>query len=190
MPADSHHLPGAQGDGTFFHFGYGSNMCTGRLREPDRAPSAVPLWVCRAPDRALRWDKSSRDRSGKAHIVHEPGAVVWGVVFRISETDREPLDEREGLGRGYTQVEITVLRRDGTPVKAQTYLAQEGALTELLPFDWYKDFVLRGATQHGLPPDYIAEAIEPQQVQIDPNAERRSRNLSRTCVVAGVASAV
>lgn len=165
-------------------------MCTDRLRHATRAPSAVPLWVCRLPGYVLRWSKISNDGSGEAHIVKVDGdAVVWGVVFKIFEDDRQQLNDREGLGNGYTQDELTVLRRDtGAGVKAQTYLVEEGATEGPLPYDWYRNYVLQGARQHALPPDYVA-TIQEQPVQVDADSQRRARRLGLNCYIQGIAPA-
>ena len=44
-------------------FAYGSNVCSGRLRE--RVPSAVPVRVARLLNHSLRFHKRSGDHSGK-----------------------------------------------------------------------------------------------------------------------------
>ena len=40
------------------------------------------------------------------------------------------------------------------------------------PYGWYKDFVLAGATEHGLPPEYIADYIQSVEAIDDPNKTR------------------
>ena len=47
----------------------------------------------------------------------------------------------------------------------------------LKPFHWYKDHVLIGARENGLPADYIAQ-IEAVESLDDPKPERHARELS------------
>ena len=42
----------------------------------------------------------------------------------------------------------------------------------LKPYSWYKDFVLAGGREHGLPPEYIAEYIQSVEAIEDPNKTR------------------
>ena len=42
----------------------------------------------------------------------------------------------------------------------------------LKPYSWYKDHVLAGSQEHGLPPDYVAEFIEAVEAVEDPDAKR------------------
>jgi gamma-glutamylcyclotransferase len=49
------------------YFAYGSNMCTGRLRAPDRVPTAEFVRIARVPQHLLRFHKlSKKDCSAKA----------------------------------------------------------------------------------------------------------------------------
>jgi hypothetical protein len=57
------------------------------------------------------------------------------------------------------------------------YVADQTAIDDrLAPYTWYKDFVLHGAREHGLPAAYIAgiEAVEARQDD-DPIREQRER---------------
>jgi hypothetical protein len=42
----------------------------------------------------------------------------------------------------------------------------------LKPYGWYRDFVLAGGREHGLPPEYIAEYIQLVEAIEDPNKTR------------------
>ncbi len=67
----------------------------------------------------------------------------------------------EGLGYGYQVKDVLIKLHDGSLIKAFTYCATHINLA-LRPFDWYKEHVLTGARENGLPEDYIGmiEAIE------------------------------
>ena len=104
---------------------------------------------------ALRFNKLSKDGSGKATIVPsaDPQAVVYGVLYQLDDDERDRLDKAEGLGNGY-QIRHLRVRRDGEGAEEEafTYVATPGAIRDdLPPFRWYKDMVISGATQNRLP---------------------------------------
>lgn len=139
---------------TLLYFAYGSNMSTSRLR--DRCPSVRPLGAATLPGYVLKWHKRSKDGSGKCDIVQsaKDEAIVHGVLYEIPDYEKSKLDSAEGLGFGYEQVEIEVLR-DGRAVRAVAYVATNVDPT-LKPFDWYHAHVVDGALEHGLSVKYIA----------------------------------
>lgn len=147
----------------FLYFAYGSNMLTSRLRE--RCKSAQPVGVATLPGYSLKWHKRSQDGSGKCDIVasDESAALVHGVLFEIDSSQKSNLDRAEGLGHGYTQADFTVLR-NLKAVKAIAYVATD-IDASLKPFDWYHDYVVDGAIEHGLPDAYIAALKAVETVQ-------------------------
>lgn len=143
---------------SFRCFAYGSNMFVPKMRRA--APSAEVLCVARLPGYSLRFNKRSSDNSGKGNIEPSAADTVWGVVFEIAETDRVGLDRSEG---GYHAETIEVVREGGERLLVVTYLANAGRVGEsLLPYTWYKAFVVRGARQHLIPDEYVArlETVE------------------------------
>lgn len=59
---------------------------------------------------------------------------------------------------------------------AALYVARDEAIdASLRPYDWYRDFVLKGARQHGLAPGYIANRIACVKIVADPNPRRAAR---------------
>ena len=137
------------------YFAYGSNMSAERLR--GRTPSARPLGRARLAGHVLRWHKLGRDGTGKCDAAHtgKRSDAVWGVLFEIDCAEKAALDRVEGLGIGYDEAEVRVAL-DGACCSARTYRAKpERADAKLRPKQWYKDHVLRGAREHGLPAWYI-----------------------------------
>ncbi len=134
---------------TLHYLAYGSNLHPPRLRA--RVPSAEPLGVVRLPGWALRFHKRGEDGSGKCNLVRQETAEAFGVIYRIQAREKVRLDRAEGLGLGYREfgMELPEFGR------VFCYLANESHIDEaLLPFDWYKAFVLAGAEFHGLPAEY------------------------------------
>ena len=154
------------------YFAYGSNMSTARLRE--RMPSCKPLGIATLPGHALRFHKRSTDKSGKcnAFASGEDSSVV-GVLFSFDPAERAKLDKAEGVGSGYEHAMVTVINDKGRRRKVLTYLANPDYIdNSLKPYDWYKDFVLVGGREHGLPPEYIAEYVQSVEAIQDPNKAR------------------
>ena len=143
------------------YFAFGSNMLLERLAQ--RVPSARAVGVATLANHALRFNKLSKDGSGKANIEPspDPGAVVRGVLFHLDKAERPALDRAEG---GY-RILLVMVRREGAgeDEEAFTYIAKREAIRDgLRPFRWYRDAVIAGARQHGLPESYIRriEAVE------------------------------
>lgn len=163
-----------------FYFAYGSNMSSRRLRQ--RVPSARPVGTAALAGHRLSFRKIGRDGSGKCDIV-DTGLlddVAWGVLFRIEPQHRPALDAAEDLGRGYALRQVDVAGVDGGLISAFTYAALR-VDESLQPFDWYREHVLRGAREHGLPRPYVA-AIEAiiAVADADPVRQARERSVHRT----------
>ncbi|HXL09016.1 MAG TPA: gamma-glutamylcyclotransferase family protein [Candidatus Bathyarchaeia archaeon] len=155
------------------YFAYGSNMCTGRLRE--RVPSATPVRIAKLLNHSLRFHKRSDDRSGKcdAYFTGIQEDVVLGVVFEIDPAEKPCLDKHEGLGHGYAEKQITVIDLGGAHHRTFMYAAVETHIDPLLyPYSWYKRFVLKGAVQQGLPNEYIAAIKATPHIE-DPRQKSR-----------------
>jgi AIG2-like family len=154
------------------YFAYGSNMSTARLRK--RMPSCKPLGIATLPRHALRFHKRSIDGSGKCNAFASGNDnSVIGVLFSFDPAERDKLDEAEGVGRGYEPAMVTVINEKGRRRKVLTYIATPDYIDDnLKPYGWYKEVVLAGGREHGLPPAYIAEYIAAVETIEDPDKTR------------------
>lgn len=155
------------------YFAYGSNMATARLRA--RMPSAEPLGLATLPGHALRFHKVSKDGSAKCDAFATPDEdiAVIGVLFNFDPSERAKLDAAEGAGKGYNAEVVTVINHKGRRRKVLTYLASPNAIDDRVKtYSWYKDHVLAGSQEHGLPADYVSEFIEAIEAVEDPDAAR------------------
>jgi len=155
-----------------YYFGYGSNMLTARLQA--RVPSATPVTTATLRNRELRFHKRSRDSSGKCNVapVSQDDTCVHGVVFDVSGSDLNALDEAEQRGRGYEREDVT-LEASSTTLDAFAYVAQPAYVDDaLLPYEWYHALVVAGAHEHDLPSEYV-EQIEAVRSYPDPDQKRR-----------------
>lgn len=135
-----------------FYFAYGSNLKRSRLVE--RVPGARSAGIARLEDHLLTCDKRGADGSGKANLRVSRGDYVWGAVYQLPQGGLELLDAHE---RGYERVALRV-DAGGTATPVASYLAShpERLTDDPVPLDWYRSLILEGATEHGLPADWIA----------------------------------
>lgn len=157
---------------TVRYIAYGSNLLPARLAA--RIPIAAVRGTVALPDHALVFTKRGGDGSGKCHLEARPGACAWGVVYEIAAVHRATLDRIEGLGKGYTDAWLELPGHGA----CFYYAANQGYVDHsLVPFDWYKAFVVEGARAHALPADYCAALAGVTAVR-DPDDGRRRANLA------------
>jgi len=131
------------------YFAYGSNLNLSRMRE--RVASAEPVGSGRVIGWHLSLDKRGRDGSGKANITRADGGEVWGALYRLDPAHWKILDRFEG---GYERVGLEVASAGGV-VRAASY-ASSVLTPDAVAFDWYRQLILDGALEHGLPEKWIA----------------------------------
>jgi len=145
------------------YFAYGSNMNTARIQA--RVSIAVPTGVAFVQDRKLVCNKLGRDGSGKANLARQPGHMVHGVLYELPPEDIKVLDAIED---GYRRISIRVNAGEKKPAQAETYEAE--VLThDPVPFDWYREHILTGAREHGLPGEYVRQL---EQLRARPQMRR------------------
>ncbi|MGQ0430208.1 MAG: gamma-glutamylcyclotransferase family protein [Gammaproteobacteria bacterium] len=150
-------------------FAYGSNMLTGQMtRRASSARSIAPAFLERF---ALRWHKRSKDGSGKCSI-EETGRredFVWGVLYELNSADKIELDRFEGLGSGYGERRVAVSSQE----KNLSVLAYYATSVDpnVRPYRWYRELVVAGAREHGLPEEYI-RSLEAISAIEDPDEKR------------------
>jgi hypothetical protein len=104
---------------------------------------------------------------------------VIGVLFCIDPADKRRLDRAAGLHQGYEERCVAVTTAGG-PALARVYIADQSAISDaLLPYTWYKNIVLTGAREHGLPDAYI-RSMEAVPACQDPDPEREMKDRA-TC---------
>ena len=170
--------PVPKGDRHIEYLAYGSNMLSARLRS--RVRSATNPRVVALPGRAVSYRKLSwKDGSAKCDlaVAPDPSATAYGVVFDIDPSDRGALDAAEGCGHGYHAVTLEVTY-SGRVLHPFAYVAdQEALVSDLPPFDWYRDLVVAGAKEHALPPDYVA-SLAAVTAAVDPEPHRAAEERS------------
>ena len=160
-------------------FAYGSNMCSGRLRDYKVSPEGVGRAALLREYR-LRFNKLSvKDNSGKANVEPYSKGEVWGVLYSIPDADLSTLDA--GEGRGYFKMRLPISLAGGGTMETWVYLASKPSHDSALrPYIWYKRFLVEGAREHLLPPEYIADLERIDAIQ-DADAQRDRERRALAC---------
>lgn len=138
-----------------WYFAYGSNLLQEHLEE--WSGEILEPQVCRLADYRLAFNKRKKDGTVAANIMKEDGEKVWGVIYSCSPAAMKEIDRKEGVATGdYHRESVSVVLPDGTEVAAIAYVANDDRVcAEDRPGKGYLDKIVRGARQHGLPPEYI-----------------------------------
>jgi hypothetical protein len=146
-----------------------------RPRRVPRDAYAIPISTGCIVGHRLTFTKVSKDGSGKcdAEFTGKAQDVVWGVLYSFDPAEKGRLDRAEGLGNGYAEKQVSVIV-GGEAKMAVTYYATKKD-PSLRPYDWYKEYVLFGARENGLPDEYIVSMIESVVAIEDPDKERSAR---------------
>lgn len=149
-------------------------------RLTQRVPSAVKVSNAFLTGYKFVCNKISKDGSAKANIIKSgiPGELVWGVLFNIDNKEKPLLDKAEGIGLGYNEDTLTFFDQLSNSYSAQVYIADNNSINNhLLPFDWYKEFIVTGGIQNHLPAEYISQLQSIICID-DPDEERKLKNYS------------
>lgn len=156
-----------------YYFAYGSNMLTTRLNR--RVPSARPVGRAWLGEHRLSFHLRGEDGSGKCN-VYGTGArhdIVHGVLFELDGNRLERLHAAEGPA--YRFLELEVGHASG-PARAAIYYGRDDWIDDrLVPFDWYRAFVVGGAREHGLP-DWYIRYLTAVTSRPDPDRDRAAHN--------------
>lgn len=155
-------------------FAYGSNMCFNRLLQ--RVPSTRFIAIGFIRGFQMKCYKKSIDGSGKGTIIRSTnGEVVWGVVYDIDPGEKHLLDKAEGLNNGYSETHLDV-QSERIIYRAQAYVGENHYLdTSAKAYEWYKNFILKGAQENRLPDSYI-DLLSHIPSTLDSDADRRKLN--------------
>ncbi|MDX2272225.1 MAG: gamma-glutamylcyclotransferase family protein [Cyanobacteriota bacterium] len=134
---------------TILYFAYGSNMMSSRLAQRTIAAKVIGRAVLY--DWGVKFSKKSRDGSGKANLFYKPGLVTWGSLYEIGIDEISKLDRIE---KGYARTRVKVTKDNGEIAEAETYIS-DSLVDNPVAFDSYKQMVILGAIEHGLPTEYI-----------------------------------
>ncbi|QNJ92466.1 poly-gamma-glutamate hydrolase family protein [Mycolicibacterium fluoranthenivorans] len=127
------------------YFAYGSNLCVDQMAR--RCPDATDPRPATLPDHD--WLINER---GVATIEPLDGALVHGVLWRVSPRDLSTLDSAEGVPVRYRRDRRVVFTEDG-PRDAWVYI--DPRVEPGPPRPGYLERIITGAVHHGLPQAWI-----------------------------------
>ena len=134
------------------YFAYGANMYHENMKK--RCPEYKFLGRAVLKGYQFIYDGQSRLRGGGiANIALAPREVVWGGLYEISESESMKLDKYEGSPKYFQRRIVPVKNDQGQILQAMVYIRP--ALTQNPPSPSYKQEVLLGAEDCGLPEDYV-----------------------------------
>ena len=141
------------------YFAYGSNMHPGQMAK--RCPGCTFVATARLKDHRLTFSRfwSAWGGGGVADIQPAPGSAVEGVIWEITGTHRQTLDDYEDYPTSYTRKDVVVETVDGRTLTAFAYTAKPTGVYRQARR--YLREILEGARAQHLSPDYISflEAI-------------------------------
>jgi gamma-glutamylcyclotransferase (GGCT)/AIG2-like uncharacterized protein YtfP len=142
--------------GPVYYFAYGSNMNHKQMKE--RCKSAKFLCRVYLENYDFVYDGYSWSRKGAvANIVPKEKSIVWGGLWEIDEEDIKKLDCYEGYPNVYTRKEVIVKDDNNKEYRAIVYLREPQKLNN--PTDKYREIVIEGANDCGLPKEYIEKKL-------------------------------
>ena len=152
-----------------YYFAYGSNLDPDQMRV--RCPDHKVVGLAALRDHKLSFPLMNPEwGGGVAGLAVSHGAVLWGVVYELSDADIAALDQHEGfVGEGspnnvYDREAMWVeLKRpdDGSiprRIRAATYVPRQ--VNPARPSPRYIEAILRGARHHRLPDEYVARLAQ------------------------------
>jgi len=136
-----------------------------RVKAANRCPNARFIFKASLPEHRLVFTHGGGPDDCAADAVPDPASLLWGVVYDITDSDRQQLDARESVAvRAYRPKEVLVHPHGDVEqrIMVLTYCGAADSLRS--PTREYLNHLLRGARQWGLPADYIAEL---ERVKVD-----------------------
>jgi len=132
------------------HFAYGSNMWAAQIKK--RCPQSKKVGIARL--RGYRWIISAR---GYANVVESNDDQVEGVIFRISQSDEDSLDQYEGVSSGsYRKADLGVLHGEKEKI-ALVYL--DPVTAEGTPTSEYIQRINSGLADAKLSEGYVTRYV-------------------------------
>ena len=148
-------LAGRPGDAVWY-FAFGANMHDSAFRNR-RGMRALEWRAGKIAGYRLRFNLEGRPRgrAAPANIEPDPGAEVWGVLYRITRGGLLHLDSTEGVpGRRYRHLWVDAEDSEGQAIRAVTYIA-DGGPEDGTPSLRYITLLRDGARAHGLPGHWL-----------------------------------
>lgn len=151
-------------------FVYGANLFESRLEQD--LTSAKKVSAAELPFYKLSFTKNEKGIL-RANMIstYKYSDKVWGVIYEIRKDEKQKLDKLEGDGFDLIKVKV-----DDFEDKVFTYISsgQDELEESILPYDWYKEYLVKGAEENEFPEEYLNELRGLDTAQ-DPDEERSAK---------------
>ncbi|XP_065081602.1 gamma-glutamylcyclotransferase-like [Ochlerotatus camptorhynchus] len=150
---------------TFNYFAFGSNLFSKRIRM--ESPTAVRKGIGFLENYRLDFfHYAARWRGAPATIVEDKGHRVWGAIWEIGIENLPDLDKQEGVhNQVYKPLTLPICTTKGETLQCRVYQLVKNppkleSIEETRPFErqpsqTYMNIIIRGATETGLPIEYV-----------------------------------
>lgn len=143
-----------------YYFAYGSNM---NLKQMEERCGKNAKFLKRAFLKGFKfvYDGYSVTRKGAVANIIETGNesdIVWGGLFEIDKECNDKLDRFEGYPKAYNRKVVPVHDDEGNTYCAIVYYRT--GEKEAKPSESYKEVVIKGAIDCGIPEDYIVKFLD------------------------------
>ena len=138
-----------------YYFAYGSNMDQKQMKE--RCPGAELLGTASLRNYKLAFTIFSEKRNcGCADIIPDYFSAVYGLLYRMTDSDFELLDKYEGVAeKAYQRIRVTIEDGNGSLIEAETYEVVSKEEEHQMPSEHYLGQILGPAQEFRFPLDYI-----------------------------------
>jgi hypothetical protein len=142
--------------GEVTYFAYGTLLELDEIHK--YCPTAEPMGIFRLKDYRLGFAACGPDpSSGGCTLVEDPGNIMYGVLYKMPQKERQSLDKASGYDIGlWAKFDITVLNSNDEPFRADTSIIPDPSGPHAPPVSYTRP-ILAGAKSIPLPTDYIAQ---------------------------------
>lgn len=141
---------------TRLYFAYGSNINLDQMAH--RCPNAKVVGPVTLENYELTF-RGRTDGNGVANIEPNEGAVVHGLLWRITPKCEAALDHYEGTPRLYVQQDVTVRDSKGKKRTVMAYVMTDLFREPAMPSESYFRGIMDGYVQNGMEVEPLTEAL-------------------------------
>jgi gamma-glutamylcyclotransferase (GGCT)/AIG2-like uncharacterized protein YtfP len=125
-----------------------------------RCPDSRPVVAGRLSGYRLGFTRhSSGWNCGVADVVPCDGREVWGLLYELSPSDLDLLDQHEGYPHAYSRFQTTITTNGRSFPLVWVYSVREKE-SFIPPSRVYLAILKRAAREHGFPDSYLCELDE------------------------------
>jgi len=127
-----------------------------QMQMKERCPDSVLSGKAVLHDYKLEFTiYSPKRKCGCADVVKKPGSKVYGLLYKLTNSDLKKLDGFEGCPNYYRRVTVCVADFSGAEIKAVSYEVADKSKESLSPSTDYLNLLISAAEDFEFPASYI-----------------------------------